>query len=182
MHAVRKLSTRNWEHQRQDDRYTVQLARGGKPLAGIQSDRISVVEEEVMRWENANHIHGWFVDNVQGKHDGGSHRVPLEKLRLLLEVCEKVLDSAQLVRAKVFSASEYGAIRQRMESQGVPTMEIKNVSIAHKLLPTRSWDYTGANQYDGAYLKAVETTRDWAEKMLIDYENGLPGDIYYSSN
>lgn len=183
MWAVRKVDVKNRDHQRPDDRYIVQIARGGKPVSGIQSERISGVEEDLMHWQNAGHIHGWFVDNVQqGKNDRGHYFVQTYQLRNLLEVCEKVLDGSQLVRKSAFRASDYGQIRRRMETQGAPPKVIRNVSVAHKLLPTRAWDYTGAGEYDEAYLKAVEATRDWAERMLMDEASGVPGQIFYHSS
>ena len=52
------------------------------------------VSTEVGYWRKANHIHKWFVDNVQsGKDDCGSYYVPVEKLMELKELCEKVLEN-----------------------------------------------------------------------------------------
>ena len=180
--AIRKIDVKNREYYSPDNRYTVQIALGGKPVCGIQPVRVYSVEEEVMSWNGANHIHGWFVDNVQhGKDNGELYHVSNQELRLLLEVCEKVLIGSQLVGEPAFQASDYSSVRQRAELRGTRPKTIRNVAVAHKLLPTRAWDHSGAGEYNEAYLKDVEATRDWAERMLIDVENGAPGRIYYTS-
>lgn len=52
---------------------------------------------EVGYWRKANHIHRWFVENVQkGVDNCGSYSVSDEKLDELLSVCKMVLDNRQL--------------------------------------------------------------------------------------
>ena len=90
MYAARRLYVKNWEHLKPEERYTVQIARGGKPVSGIEPERISVVEEEVMYWRKANHIHGWFVDNVQkGIDDCASYYVSDEKLQSVTQPVQR---------------------------------------------------------------------------------------------
>jgi len=164
------------------DQFEVEIARGEKPVAGIKPERIIGVEEEVMRWTNARHIHGWFVDNVQhGKNDYGSYALTSENLFELYSTCERVLNASQLVRKPVFEKLWYGSYRRTGEAEAAPRLAMRNVAIAHKLLPTRSWGYEGAGEYDEQYIQAVRETRDWAERMLDDVEAKVPGTIYYSS-
>jgi hypothetical protein len=48
-------------------------------------------------WRKANHIHKWFVDNVQdGKDECQESYVSREQLETLLDTCKKVLDSPVL--------------------------------------------------------------------------------------
>ena len=55
--------------------------------------------EMIADWRKANHIHKWFVDNVQnGKDDCGYYEVTKEQLEELLEVCKTVTDD--LIMAK----------------------------------------------------------------------------------
>jgi len=180
---VRRVEVRQRGDQSDEDHYSV--TRGGKPVEGINPERITL-EEEVMEWRDATHIHHWFVMNVQGgKTDGKQYLVSQWDLRKLLEVCEKVLDGSHLVRAKAFTQSDMNEIHRRMESPGAPAMVIKNVAAAHKLLPMRSeyWNWrTSSDIYGEAYLKDVAATRDWAERMLIDRQKGVLGDIYYSGS
>lgn len=157
MYAVRKLYTKQWEHESPDERYSVQIERGGKPVAGIQSDRISAVEEEVMRWNKANHIHGWFVDNVQGGIDDcKQYLVEDDDLRKLVAVCKKIERTAM-----------NGSIDK---------------ALARKLLPTRYQFSHGFVQYDDRYLSTVIATGEWAARMLAQSDAGVPGEIYYSSS
>lgn len=52
---------------------------------------------EAMYWRKQNHIHKWFVDNVQnGKDDCGYYSVSHEDLRNLLDTINKVLKSRKL--------------------------------------------------------------------------------------
>lgn len=50
------------------------------------------VEIELGYWRKANHIHKWFVDNVQNGVDNcGEYFVSKTDLEMLLTVCEQVL-------------------------------------------------------------------------------------------
>ena len=50
------------------------------------------VEIELGYWRKANHIHKWFVDNVQNGVDNcGEYLVRKADLEMLLTVCEQVL-------------------------------------------------------------------------------------------
>lgn len=61
-----------------------------KPIA-INTKRISSISEQVGYWRKANHIHQWFVDNVQdGKDECQEAEVSIDKLKELLEVCQNV--------------------------------------------------------------------------------------------
>ena len=92
MYAVRRVYVKQWDHQSAEERYTVQLARGGKPVPGIQPERISEIDEEVMYWRKANQIHAWFVDKVQSGLDNcGRYHVEWEQLRELLFVVLRVI-------------------------------------------------------------------------------------------
>lgn len=61
-------------------------------LEHINPDKVSEVREEVGYWNKANHIHKWFVDNVQdGVGDCGEYYVTEDDLRALLAACEEVI-------------------------------------------------------------------------------------------
>lgn len=70
---------------------TVRLTKAGKEIP-IKFERISSIKEEIKYWRKANHIHKWFVDNVQeGKDDCGTYYVSREQLQDLLKLCRKVM-------------------------------------------------------------------------------------------
>lgn len=182
MYAHRRVYVKQWEHQKPEERFTVRIERGGKPVAGIQSDRILAVEEDVMYWRKANHIHAWFVENVQsGNDDQRKYLVDWDVLRNLLMLCEKVIEASRLGDGMVYAGTEWS------RENPVPTERrelgrvIEDPTVAMELLPTRSGFFFGSTEYDEGYLNDVVRTRDWAKSMIEDHENGVPGDIEYSS-
>ena len=58
-----------------------------------KDNRINSVEFTVGYWRKANHIHNWFVEEVQeGEDDCRKHYVSEKDLRYLREMCKQVLD------------------------------------------------------------------------------------------
>lgn len=182
MFAVRKVRVKNWDGDPGADRYSVEIARGGKPILGVASARVADVEEEVMFWRKANHIHRWFVENVQdGNDDCDQYNVSWDKLRELLSVCTEVIKSSKLVSGMI----EVGEVYTHDHPNGVilrePGKVIEDPSIARELLPTARGYLFGSTEYDERYLTAVKETRDWIIRMLRDRDHGMPSDIYYYS-
>lgn len=68
----------------------------GKPIS-VRSHtfpvkNLSEITYRVGYWRKANHIHKWFVDNVQnGEDDCGTYDVSLEKLKKLTFACRETL-------------------------------------------------------------------------------------------
>lgn len=89
MYLERKTYVKNWDHMTQDERTEITLK--GKKTKGIKPERIKEIIEEVGYWRKANHIHKWFVDNVQdGEDDCNPYYVSKEQLRELLNLCKKI--------------------------------------------------------------------------------------------
>jgi hypothetical protein len=73
-------------------------------------------KEEIGYWRKANHIHNWFVKNVQnGVDDCGSYSVSKEQLNDLYKICSAVMenkDSASTLLPTAdgffFGSTEYG--------------------------------------------------------------------------
>jgi hypothetical protein len=180
MRAVRKVNVRNWDADGAE-RFRVQVDLDGKPVAGIDPERITSIEEHVMDWRDASHIHAWFEENVLDDKEGKSeHEVSWGQLLSLLTTCEKVLNASQLVEEKKIAnvLSPYyswaaGALRK-------PRRVIKNESVASKLLPVRGDERNAPGEYDEAYLKSVEATYDWLVRMFTDRHEGVDSEIYYS--
>ena len=58
----------------------------------IKRENISHIAEEVASWRKANHIHGWFIENVcDGTDDCRPIWVAPEKLQELVDICHQVL-------------------------------------------------------------------------------------------
>jgi hypothetical protein len=183
MYAVRRLNVKRWDHQPAEERYSVQVARGGTPVLRIQTERITSIDQEVMYWRKANHIHAWFVDNVQSDQDDcRSHYVGWEKLRSLLAVCRKVIKASELVNGTIYA----GTVCNREHPEGLalrePSKVIKDAAVARELLPTRAGLFFGSEEYDQDYLDDVVKTRRWIVSILEEHDAGMPGDIYYQSS
>lgn len=77
--------------------------------------KVEKVIVEAIYWRKANHIHAWFVENVQeGNDDWGTYYVSRDKLKelrdLLIEVCEKpelAVDKLPTRSGFFFGSTEY---------------------------------------------------------------------------
>ncbi len=95
MYLTKSTYVRNWDHNQDKHNVTVQF--NGKERRDINKERISNIIEHVGYWRKANHIHKWFVDNVQdGVDECQEAHVSLDKLKELLEVCKKVKNDPKL--------------------------------------------------------------------------------------
>jgi hypothetical protein len=115
MYLYKKTYVKNWDFMSDEQRHSVLVKLNGKKHPYINENRISEITEEVMYWRKANHIHKWFVDNVQeGKDDCGTYYVDEEQLQKLKETCEKILKDRNLAESSLprqggffFGGTEY---------------------------------------------------------------------------
>lgn len=183
MYAARRHYVKQWDYQQPEERYSVTVTQGGKPVAGIRPERVSLVEEELMRWRKANHIHQWFVQNVQdGEDDCRTYWVPEDKLRELLAVCKHVIENSELVDG-VTSA---GTMYDKEHPDGIALREagkvLKDNTVASSLLPRQDGFFFGSEEYDEEYLQDVQETHDWLVCTLAESEGGALAGIHYSSS
>ena len=112
-------------------------------------------DEEIGYWRKDNHIHRWFVENVQdGIDDCGAYLVSREKLIELRKACLKVLQA------------KYD--------------EKKRLSVASGLLPTRSGFFFGSTDYDEFYFDSLKRTLNILDEAL-DNTSG-DQEIYYQAS
>jgi hypothetical protein len=72
---------------------SINIVADGKPV-DIKFNRISSITERVGYWRKANHIHNWFVTNVQnGVDDCVDYYVSEENLLKLLAACKEVKEN-----------------------------------------------------------------------------------------
>ena len=119
--------------------------------------------QQIGYWRKANHIHNWFVENVQnGEDDCGYYEVTKDQLEQLLDICIQVRDASRLVK------DEY-------------TKRIQNPTVAQTLLPTCSGFFFGGTEYDEWYLKDIRETIKVLRKVLrtTDFEKEIV--VYVSS-
>lgn len=136
--------------------------------------------ETIADWRKANHIHQWFVDNVQdGVDDCGTYEVTEEQLEELLDVCKRVLAASKLVDGRVKNGYTF---KNGLE---IPNYEdgkyIENPTVAQELLPTVSGFFFGSTEYDQWYYEDVKDTVEIIEKVLAttDFEHEI---VMYSSS
>jgi hypothetical protein len=91
MYLNKKTYVKQWDHQSPEEKYEVAITKGGNSVEGIKASRVKHIEEEIGYWRKANHIHNWFVENVQDGIDNcGEYYVSKPSLKALLELCKKV--------------------------------------------------------------------------------------------
>lgn len=71
----------------------IELYRDGK-LINVNLSKVSEIVETCGYWRKANHIHKWFVDNVQdGEDNCVEYYVSKEQLKDLLKLCKDSLEN-----------------------------------------------------------------------------------------
>jgi hypothetical protein len=74
----------------------IELSIKGKNIP-IKLEAISDITLRAAYWRKANHIHKWFVNNVQdGKDDCKKYFVPVAKLKELIGICKRVIEHPEL--------------------------------------------------------------------------------------
>ncbi len=98
MRLSKKTYVKNWEHMKPEEKVQVKLSGNEKKIKGINIDKITNIEEEVMYWRKANAIHKWFVDNIQdGNDDCNEYIVPKSLLtQRLYTVVRDVLKNREM--------------------------------------------------------------------------------------
>jgi len=139
------------------------------------------IMEQVGYWRKANQIHNWFVENIQdGVDDCSYHREVREQDILdLLNICQEVLDSCELVEGEVCNGYKYE------DGVRVPIMEmgkyVKDPSVAERLLPSTSGFFFGNTEYNEWYVEDIEDTIHILRKIL-DTTNFETQMLYYCSS
>lgn len=97
MFLSKKTYVKNWKNQPPKDDYKVVVTRGGDIVDGINTTRVTYIEEEVATWRKANHLHRWFVENIQSGIDKcGEYHVTTDELRELLRICKLIQNDNSL--------------------------------------------------------------------------------------
>lgn len=95
----------NYEHNKVAGEIT--LTKDGKPIK-VNMKKLTYIEEQVGYWRKANHIHKWFVDNVQdGVDNCGDYSVSDEQLKQLLAACKAVVDKPELAKTELPTQSGF---------------------------------------------------------------------------
>lgn len=152
------------------------LRRGNPPRFHWES-----LYEEVGYWRKANHIHNWFVENVQGGEDDcGYYEVTAEQLTELRDLCIAVATKSVMVMSKVTNGYQLdgtGAMNPILQDGLV----IVNPEVAEELLPTQGGFFFGSTDYDEYYMADVTDTIDILNKVLRETDFSVHA-IYYTSS
>ena len=136
--------------------------------------------EQIGYWRKANHIHNWFVENVQGGVDEcDTYEVTREQLEDLLDICKKVINGSKLIKGKIVNGQKYE--NGKMVNIYEDGEYIEDSSVAKELLPTTSGFFFGGTDYDEWYYKDVENTINIIEDVIrtTDFEHEIV--MYHSS-
>ena len=140
------------------------------------------IHEQAGYWRKANHIHNWFVENVQGGEDDCCYHREVEEddLRELLDICETVLASCELIDGQVCNGYSYDK-----NGKKIPIMEdgktVEDSGIAEMLLPITSGFFFGGTNYDEWYVEDIKSTIKIIKDALetTDFDTQM---IYYVSS
>lgn len=90
MYLTKRTYVQNWDYMKESEKNYVSVK--GANEGHIKGDRVQYIIEQLCYWRKANHIHKWFVDNVQGGDDDcGSYIVSLPEIKQLMDVCYEVM-------------------------------------------------------------------------------------------
>lgn len=147
-------------------------------LPNIKDERLVEISERVTYWRKANHIHNWFVKNVQdGEDDCKEYYVSRETLKSLMDILDTLVKGLKTKKAKiqVGTRTEDGKTSPIMEDGEL----ISNPELAQKLLPTESGFFFGGTEYDSYYLDECKRTLKELTELLKEDDNG---EFYYGSS
>lgn len=167
MYLYKRTYVKNWDHNGPEGKHTITVKKGGKKLKHIQPKRISAIVEEVGYWRKANHIHKWFVKEVQGgKDECQLSHVDEGKLRQLREICQTIVDyfdksKIGVERIKATFGDDYDETKYDIDEK-----------VLSELLPTASGFFFGGTAYDYWYYQNCKDTIE----IIDDAFKGVEGD------
>lgn len=177
MYLTRHTYVKNWKGVPKAQQTKVKVTKGGKPLPGIDPDKVSYIIEEVGYWRKANAIHRWFVMNVQdGNDDCGEYYVSTEQLQELLDAVEKVLQASKLVEGTVNNGYTFGPNGEKIYHTE-SGLVIDNPNTAKNLLPTEEGFFFGSTDYDEYYVNDLKETQEILKDAIA-----VGGVYYYHSS
>jgi hypothetical protein len=139
------------------------------------------LSDAVGYWRKANHIHNWFVENVQcGVDNCGSYIVSRDQLVQLRDACQYVLDIAKTTNGAVEVGVQYSQ-NGVAEVITEPAEIIINAEECAEILPTRGGFFFGGIHYDEYYLNGIKTTVQIIDNVLktTDFDKQI---IVYSAS
>jgi hypothetical protein len=107
MYLTKKHYVQRWDHTPAEKQFEVTVKQGGEEYTHINANKVKYIEEEAGYWRKANHIHRWFVENVQeGEDNCEEFWVSPRKIEELYMACKEVLNEKE--KAKEFLPTQSG--------------------------------------------------------------------------
>ena len=178
MYLSKHTYVKRWDHQSKEEKFSVNVKKGGRVYAPIKKDRVSYIIETVMYWRKANQIHNWFIENLAGGEDNCQEiYVPFDKLVELRDTCKKVLDACELKKGVVKNGYTFkNGVKEPNLEEG--DMIVGGEDVCEELLPSSSGFFFGSADYDQWYYEDVENTyKELTE--LVEEPDAESGDYYY---
>jgi len=176
MYLEKKTYVKNWDYKGADN-HKIKITKNGKKT-GIDEKKVSHVIEEAGYWRKANHIHNWFVQNVQeGDDNCGLYYVSQENMEELLGLVNEVLENSKLVKGKVIRSWSFDKNGEKLPNYQ-EGKNIKDPSKAKELLPCQEGFFFGNDEYDEWYYNGLVETKKILEEAMEDED----ADYYYQSS
>lgn len=174
MYLTRQTYVRNWEHTKPEDRVEITINKGGKPHPMINPSKVTHITEDVGYWRKANHIHKWFVDNVQeGIDECQESYVSFEQLQELKELCKTVLgvlETTEKTEKEVVVGWRGGGEELK------ETIEVYDATLVEAFLPPETGFFFGSTEIDEWYKRSLEETIEIIDSLDPD------GSYYYQAS
>lgn len=160
----------------------------------ISEDETTVyVEEEVCYWRKANHIHQWFVSNVQDENDDcKEYYVCKYQLEDLIRTCKEVLkifdgkkfkDEQEPEKEYIFDSNNPLEVNKWDKYWNVYPSELteEDINKITELLPREEGFFFGSMEYNGDYLYDIIYTIQNLETILANHKEDMDSFYYQSS-
>ena len=150
MYLNKKTYIKRWEHTPKESVYHVTIDR--EKGHRIKTERVTFIEEELMYWRKANHIHAFFIDRCGdegGYHNCREMHVDTETITDLINKLKKVVKA-------------------------------KDDSVSNELLPTAPGFFWGATEYDEYYYEECERTLNELSDLVDSGDADC--DLYYEAS
>jgi hypothetical protein len=122
----------------------------------IEPERVNCVIETIIYWRKSNHVHNWFVNNVQnGNDDCGIYIVNESNICALFDIVNKII--------------------KEKETKGEEVAKV----LAMKLLPPKEGFFFGSTEIDHNYWQDLDYTSNALDGLLTEMRSVLPGGNYH---
>ncbi|MGD9157247.1 MAG: hypothetical protein PVG39_02475 [Desulfobacteraceae bacterium] len=153
---------------------SVEIFQNDEPIK-VDFNKINTITEKVGYWRKANHIHQWFVDNVQeGIDNCGRYYVSFGELKTLRAICKDIMTHCLLHKGMVNNGFRYTPEGKEAILEKGYYMDYQ--SYASSRLPVQSGFFFGGTNYDQWYYQDLEETVSIIDSL--DPE----GDYYYCAS